>query len=361
VRLSGRGGKFGSFVLRPPTTPEPVTRASSPARLPIATLLVLSPIGAELLAAYSDSTGRPGDVLFALVFFAALYGCPALLTREVVRRTNRGWPSLLLVAAALGVLQAGVIDQSIFAEEDDTVRGWNESVRRTYVYALGVSAFNSVQFAIGHVIFSFAAPIAIAEAIRPAVAHRPWLRRRGLIVATFFWLSAAALIVTDLEPGDAHRGTALEVASAFTLALALILAALLVARPRRPAPGRPRASVRSAAAGGFVAATAIAVLPDTWLGVALFVPLAIASALWLARAASAEYWSLTHAAAVATGALVSRGALAFLYYPLVGEVDALPKYAHNVVMLAVVATAGAVAVQRAARTRKNWNLRRSAP
>lgn len=344
-------------ILRRRKAPESGPRASSAVWPSVAALVVLSPIGAELLAAYSDSTGRPGGLLFALVFFAALYGCPALLAREVVRRTHRGWPSLLLVAAALGVLEAGVIDQSIFAEEEDTVRGWNASVRRTYVDALGVSAFNTVQFVIGHVIYSFAAPIAIAEAIRPTVAHRPWLRRRGLIIAAFSWLAAAALIVTDLKPGDAHRGTALEVASAFAIVLALVLAAVVM-RSSHPPPGRPRASLWKAAAGGFVAATAMTLLPDTWLGVALLIPFAIAGALWLARAASATNWNLTHAAAVGTGALISRGALAFSYDPLVGEVDALPKYAHNVVMLAIVATAGVVAVRRAAST---TNLRRSVP
>ena len=58
-------------------------------------------------------------------------------------------------------------------------------------------------------------------------------------------------------------------------------------------------------------------------------------------------WGLTHAAAVATGVLLSRGALAFLYYPVVGETSAGQKYAHNVVMLLIVAVAGAYAIRRA--------------
>lgn len=67
----------------------------------------------------------------------------------------------------------------------------------------------------------------------------------------------------------------------------------------------------------------------------------------LARAARGRDWGLTHVAAVATGVLVSRGALAFLYYPLVGETSAERKYAHNVVMLLVVVAAGAYAIRRA--------------
>ena len=47
-------------------------------------VLILAPIGAELLTAYGESTGDPGAVAFSLVFFAALYGAPALLARELV-------------------------------------------------------------------------------------------------------------------------------------------------------------------------------------------------------------------------------------------------------------------------------------
>src|SRR5690606_6438127 len=62
-------------------------------------VLVLCPVGAELLAAYGESTGDPGAVAFALVFFAGLYGAPALLARELARRCGWGWPSLLLLFA----------------------------------------------------------------------------------------------------------------------------------------------------------------------------------------------------------------------------------------------------------------------
>src|SRR3712207_2128446 len=88
----------------------------------IGCLVVLSAIGAELLAAYSDSTGRPAEALFAAGFFAMLYGCPALLIREVARRTARGWPTMLLLSAAAGLLQAGVIDQSLFIDDYNDVR-----------------------------------------------------------------------------------------------------------------------------------------------------------------------------------------------------------------------------------------------
>src|SRR5690348_15573402 len=52
--------------------------------------------------------------LIALAFLAPLYGGGALLIREVARRTGRGWPMMVLLALAYGLLEAGMLDQSLF-------------------------------------------------------------------------------------------------------------------------------------------------------------------------------------------------------------------------------------------------------
>ena len=138
-------------------------------------LLVLCGVGAELLSAYSDTTGDPGGVAFSLVFFAALYGAPALLVRELARRRGWGWPSMLLAFAALGVAQACLIDQSMFSVDYQAYEGWEETRAATLVPGLGISAFNAFNFVVGHMIFSFAAPVALVEAWHPERAHEPWL------------------------------------------------------------------------------------------------------------------------------------------------------------------------------------------
>jgi hypothetical protein len=281
------------------------------------------------------------------VFFAGLYGCPALLAREVVRRPGRGWPSLLLLAAALAVLEAGAIDQSFFAEENDLVRGWSKSVRRTYVDPLGISAFNALSFTLGHIIHSFAAPIAVAEALRADLAHQPWLRRRGIIVASLAWLLTVAAITTDLEPGHLHNATGPEVLGT------LAVVALLVGIALRPPATRPNLADlppidhRHALVAGFVVATAIAVAPDTWLGLAALVITAVLAVGWLAWSARTRRWTVATAAAAAVGALTSRGTLGFLYEPLVGEVSLPAKIAHNIVMLLAVLVLGTIAIRRA--------------
>lgn len=144
-------------------------------------LLILVPVGAELLAVYSDNTGQVGKALFAVVFFAGLYGAPALLIREVVRRQGWGWSSLLLLAASLAVLQAGVIDQSLFSVDYGDYEGFREGAEPTWIAPLGISAFNTQGFLIGHVVFSFAAPLALAEAWRPGRSRAPWTESSAVV------------------------------------------------------------------------------------------------------------------------------------------------------------------------------------
>jgi hypothetical protein len=315
----------------------------------IGALVVLSAIGAELLSAYNDTTGRPVELLFNVVFFAMLYGCPALLIREVARRTGRGWPTMLLLSAAAGLLQAGVIDQSLFSDSYGDVEGWEESLRATYVAPLGLGAYMLQNFVLGHVIYSFCAPIALAEAMRPAVAHRLWLGWRAIAVTTMSWLLVAALICSDALGSEAHA-TLPEVAAALAVVAALVAGAFRVGRVDRAPRGRtPR--VRAVLVVSFVAASAHAVVMETWLGFAIATLVVMASSWLLARTARGRGWGLAHVAALATGVLLSRGALAFLYYPVVGHTSAGQKYAHNVVMLVIVAAAGAYAIRQARSSR----------
>ena len=328
-----------------------VTRGGHDRLVVIGSLVVLSAIGAELLAAYNDTTGRPAELLFNVAFFALLYGCPALLIREVARRTGRGWPAILLLSAAAGLLQAGVIDQSLFSDSYGDVKGWEESLRATYIAPLGVAGYMLQTFVLGHVIYSFSAPIALAEAMRPKLSHQSWLGRRGIAVAIGLWLLVAAAILSDTLGSESHA-TLPEVAVTVAVIVALVGAALRVGRVQRPARDRtPR--VRTALGVGFIAASAHAVMPETWAGAAVATLVVAAGVWWLARASRGRDWGLAHIAAVATGALLSRGILAFSYYPVVGETSAGRKYAHNVVMLLIVIAAGVYANRRASTPRRD--------
>lgn len=309
----------------------------------VAGLLVLSAIGAELLAAYDDSTGRPAALLFAVVFFAALYGAPALLLRELARRMGWGWPSIIMLAFALGILQPGVIDQALFSSSYRDIQTWDESLRGTYIGPLGFSATNALNFVVGHVIYSFCAPIAVAEAWRPATARTPWLGIRGVRVAAVLYLLAAVLVLQD--PGS-HSASAMQLAGSLAAAGLCVGAAVWLGRRARRAR-RPRRAppLWVTVAASFTLLAAASWVPETWTGAAVTITVLAAGAALLAHASRSVDWSVRHAAAVATGALLSRGVLAFFYYPVVGETTAVRKYAHNVTMLAIVAALGWLALR----------------
>jgi hypothetical protein len=69
---------------------------------------VLSPIIAEFLL--GDFSIRDLPLVLALL---PLYGCGALLTRELARRTGRGWPTIVLLATAYALLEEGFLTQSL--------------------------------------------------------------------------------------------------------------------------------------------------------------------------------------------------------------------------------------------------------
>ncbi|PLP58800.1 hypothetical protein CYK37_14155 [Mesorhizobium loti] len=160
----------------------------------------LCAVGSELLAAYAENTGKIAAVLFALVFFAALYGAPALLAREVARRIGWGWPSLFLLTFAQGITQACLIDQSLFSDDYAGYEGWAESRQAAFIPVLSISADQAFNFIVGHVIFSFGAPIAVAESWRPDRAHRPWPGPVGIGVAAVVYLGTALLDREDFRP-----------------------------------------------------------------------------------------------------------------------------------------------------------------
>lgn len=313
--------------------------------LQIAGLLVLCGIGAELLAAYGDSTGDPGGIAFALVFFGALYGAPALLARDVVRRLGWGWPSLLLVFAALGTAQAGLIDQSLFSADYGGYEGWEENREPTLIASMGFSGYNAYSFIVGHVVFSFAAPVALAEAWVPARARKPWLGPIGTGLAVAAYAVAALLIVSDPE---SQSGSPAQLLVTGAVVATLLLFAVIIGRNRRPdgaGAAKRRLSIWLVLGVTLLLALVPDMMPATWLGVAAAALTMSALGALVLLTSRKRAWTIRHTAAVGAAFLLERGLLAFTYFPLIGNVGPGPKYVHNVVMLLAVLLAAWVALR----------------
>lgn len=322
-------------------------RPGGPGRyLQVGLLLVLAPVCAEYLAAYADTTGDPLRLLAGLLVFIPLYGCPALLIREVVRRTGRGWVSIILLAAAFGLVQAGLVDGSLFASEDSAIDSWRETFRATLVAPLGISGHHTANFLSGHVVYSICAPVAIAEAVRPSTATTPWLGRTGAVVAGLLWLAASALLLQDQRAGGEPTPSAAQLVVTVVLVAALVVLALrrrVVPPPAgRPAAPRPRRVLLLA----VVLSVVYGIAPETWPGVALMLGALAVGGVGLALGSRRTGWGPRHAAAAAAGPLVVRALLAFTYEPLAGDVEPLAKLGHNLVLLVAVVTLVAVVLTR---------------
>ncbi|GAB2929733.1 hypothetical protein GCM10027280_16580 [Micromonospora polyrhachis] len=296
-------------------------------------LVLLSPLYAESLSGYDVSTGDPLALLGGLLILGPLYGCPALLIRELARRYDVRWPGILALATAAGLLQAGVIDQSLFSMSYRDIDYWDDMLLPTLIEPLGFAPYLAISFVVGHVVWSFGAPIALTEALAGHRAKTPWLRWPGLLVATMLYLAAAALILgSHLKTEDDH-------ASAAQIGVTLLVVALLVAGAftlgRRPVPTRHERALPPPYAIGLlslVGALTFDFLPSTWAGVTGGAALLAAGAGLLAYVSRSTHWDGRYLVAVAGGAVVARALVAFLATPL-GDVPPLPKYAHNTVFL----------------------------
>src|SRR5258707_57155 len=95
-----------NYTASPPPLPR---RRLWPALL---TLYFLAPAVGELLS------GSTPPLLFispfSLLFEAGLYGSGAILVRELARRRGLGWGSIVLLGAAYGILEEGLVVTSWF-------------------------------------------------------------------------------------------------------------------------------------------------------------------------------------------------------------------------------------------------------
>src|SRR6266700_3341917 len=115
--------------------------------LPVIILIVLAPVVAELLYGTVSVTQ-----IVALLFVLPIYGAGALLIREVVRRSGRGWWSILLLGAAYGVVEEGLVLQSFFNPTLYRASEWGARLFRVnWVYVEAMLVL--------HAVWSIAIPI----------------------------------------------------------------------------------------------------------------------------------------------------------------------------------------------------------
>lgn len=145
---------------------------------PAVLLFFLAPAIGELLS----GSAPPAEFFsfFGLVALGILYGGGALLAREMTRRWGQGWPSLLLLGAAYGIIEEGLMVKSFF---DPT---WMDlGVLGVYGRWGGVNWVWSLELTIYHAVFSIAIPVLLTTLAFPGQRQQAWLSPRG-----FRWMAA---------------------------------------------------------------------------------------------------------------------------------------------------------------------------
>ena len=242
-------------------------------------LLLLAPtIGEYLLGNIAIS--QYGDVLFLV----PLYGAGALLVRESARRLGRGWPTMVLLAAAYALVEEGPVDQMIF---NPGYLGLPSFAGYAEIPWLGISGSLLLWSLALHTVWSICVPIALVEAFDPTPTL-PWLHRPGLVAtAGLFVLGCVYLGVFQAEDLD-FVGTPLQ----FTASGATIVV-LVVAAFRVGGPGRTGVSWSPAPPPWLVGLSAFAVTSAYWLSTDLPVDGAwgvLLGVLCFAGAAGAGAW-----------------------------------------------------------------------
>ncbi|GAA4965408.1 hypothetical protein GCM10025331_67070 [Actinoplanes utahensis] len=195
---------------------------------PALVVLLVAPFFGEVLSTATP----PLDLILPWRFpvVVALYGCGALLCREIAHRFKLGLPGLCLLAAAYAVYEEGLVDRFWFDP-----RYWADVGVGSYSEVWHTNLLIASHLTVFHVAVSVCSSVLVVEWLFPAHRNQPWTGRRGRTLAGLALLGVLPLTYTDFA-----RVPAGQMLAAGGLCLLLIAAAFLIPRRRRP----PRAVIR---------------------------------------------------------------------------------------------------------------------
>jgi hypothetical protein len=206
--------------------------------LPALTLFFFAPLVGEVLLGSTpvDIMHSPGTFVFVFLLEALMYGGGAILIREVARRTQGGWPTILGLGLAYGIFEEGLITQSLF---NPNYAGLHLLVPAN-LFGLGWAWI--VHVLPLHMIWSISTSIALAELLFSRRGTAPWLGWFGLTVATIMFLLGSVVIALGTYAGSAGSGHFLaplpDLLGALALAIAVAVVSLRLPRRRAVVDGQ---------------------------------------------------------------------------------------------------------------------------
>src|SRR5882757_9760446 len=149
----------------PASSVSPLTRRQRWA--PAFTLIVLAPVVAEVLSGATHLS-----FIFVLIPEIMVWGCGALIARELVRRWHGGWTSMLLLGLGLSIAEEFIIQQTSLAplpwvSAPAYGRAWGVN----WIFFLFMLGYESVWVVL--------VPVQLAELIFPKSRKQLWLKKGG--------------------------------------------------------------------------------------------------------------------------------------------------------------------------------------
>ena len=313
--------------------------------LPAIGLFFLAPLVAEFLLGNLSIT-----MLSALIVLAPFYGGGALLIRELARRSGRGWPTMVLLALAYGILEEAFTTQSLFNPNYLSLN--LHLLQPAFIPALGIGGWWTVFVLALHTVWSISVPIALVEATVPERATTPWLGRPALwVTVVLFVLGCAAGTLGSYRQDHFVSSTAQFIAAAVAIVL-LVFAAFNVRNPGGPGSFGLIPNPWFAGALALACGSAILMIPPRWgwwaAGAILLIELgmAVTVLIWAKRGG----WSLPHKLALASGAALAYAWHSFIEPPVVGGAGVVGRVGNAVFTLGALALIGFAAKRSSAAT-----------
>jgi hypothetical protein len=303
--------------------------ATIPARkglLPALGLFFLAPLVAEYLLG-----DLPITMLSALIAMAPMYGGGALLIREVARRTGRGWPTIVLLALAYGVLEEAFTTQSLFNPNYLSLNF--HLLQPAYIPVLGMGGWWTVFVLALHTVWSISVPIALVEASVPGKATAPWLGNFGLGVTVFVFAFGIAVTTMFSYKHDPFVASTMQFIAAGAAIVCIVGTAFLIRIADGTVTDKFVPNPWLAGIAALAAGTVFLFLPPKWgwwaMAAILLLELGIAGAVL--ALSKRKGWTMRHKLALASGAALAYAGHAFLQMPVVGHASVLVAKVGNAV------------------------------
>ncbi|HKV06166.1 MAG TPA: hypothetical protein VJO53_13805 [Candidatus Acidoferrales bacterium] len=198
------------------------------------TLVVIAPILTEIISGNTPPHAllRPSVSLFLI----AAYSLPLLVIRELAVRRRLGIAGLLSLGLAYGILNEGLLAQTLLRAQGVPVRNFDH-----YLYAGGVNYSWAFVIVPWHALLAVVLPLTLLAWWYPACSQVTWLGRRTFAILGAFVLASVVFLVLVRKPHAQMR-------SFLVVMAVLVVASLILPRGRQT---QIRKEGRGAAAFAF--------------------------------------------------------------------------------------------------------------